>query len=283
MQGIYSASPQIAAFSQQALLSIEGLIHPRAGATVLQSDRSHPYHPPTQESGAVTNISMPRIWSALIPESYVQQEPNTTLASQQQPLESRAAASAAKQVLVAGRVYNEAMQQLETALKGNVNSTVSQHAALSAEGAAPHVDPAAQTEQPVATMDPALGQQPVEISAQSTDVQAIEQPETHTTKLTATELPVVQNHLSEEPQHEPADVQDEAYGMGTSQEAEAKLDDGYISLLPSSGLPAGRHLQPETSQAVDMLADAESSDSQGSLPEIDSGESNSDSDDGMSD
>ena len=281
MQGTYSASPQIAAFSQQALLSIEGLIHPRAGATVLQSDRSHPYHPPTQESGAVTNISMPRIWSALIPESYVQQEPNTTGASQQQPLESKAAASAAKQVLVAGRVYNEAMQQLETALKGNVNSTVSQHAALSAEGAAPHVDPAAQTEQPVATMDPALGQQPVEISAQSTDVQAIEQPETHTTKLTATEMPVVQEHLPEESQHERAHVQ--ADGMGTSQEAEAKLDDGYISLLPSSGLPAGRNLQPETSQAVGMLADAESSDSQGSLPEIDSGESNSDSDDGMSD
>lgn len=257
---------------------MEGLIHPRAGTTVLQTDRSHPYHPATKQSEPSIDLGMPRLWSALVPESYVQQPPVTD--SSVQPVESEAAASAAKEVLAAGQVYNEAMRQLETALRGKDSGR-------NGTGGASHVTKNAAS----AALEP-LADRPVHVPDQTTcaeatsmkplpihvPYQAVEQPESIHRQVEShlTNRSAVQPHEPAQQQLEAADLKHNH--VSTEQKVEDRMDDGFISLLPISGLASSMQVEHKLDQVVNMLADAESSDSQGELPDIDSGASDSDDD-----
>ncbi|KAL0037128.1 hypothetical protein WJX79_001722 [Trebouxia sp. C0005] len=70
--GSQSPAPQVAAFSRQALLALEGIIHPRAGHTIFPSHRpSASMHPYTSSSTSIdqpTDLGVPKFW-ALFPKS----------------------------------------------------------------------------------------------------------------------------------------------------------------------------------------------------------------------
>lgn len=285
LQGLHSSSPSIASFSQQALLSLEGLIHPRAGVTVLQSDRQHPYHQAGQGADVDTELGMPRLWSALIPESYIIQQPAsaTPVISEQQPEQSAAAASAAQQVLAAGQLYSQAIQKLDAALKGGSQNAVEHGVGLIAEAGA---SPPAET-QPSSALLPEqqiVGEDSVdnavlqELSAlplaqhgeaTSMDMTANE-PDQHT--VTAPARQEVEASFSKSLQNGLSSVHQDAQGG-----SEAEADDGYISLMSNAqvALPKGKLLQADADNIIGLLAGADSSDSQGTLPDIDSGESDS--------
>ena len=251
---------------------MEGLIHPRAGPTVLPSDRSHSYHPATKTSETTADLGMPRLWSALVPESYVQQ-PATADATQQNqpPVDSFAATSAAKQVLAAGQVFNEAMRHLETALTSSAD--VPEKVVVSNQGVQ-NALPAA-VDQDMQLLDRQNSAQAVVIDPQSAAMHSIPQADRHlATACDPSELSVAKAQEPAQMQIEALQAQQLSVSNQHQKVADA-VDYGYISLLPTSGPLTSRQAPLNTDKIVNTLADAESSDSQGSLPDIDSGESDS--------
>lgn len=216
---------------------------------------------------------MPRLWSALIPESYVQQPATANATQQQQPVESVAATSAARQVLAAGQAYNEAMRHLETALASNMDVPKKQ---LAGSQGVQNVPPAAQLEQDTQVLDQHTSAQAMDIKAPCVVMQPTQQADGHLAMASdPAELFIAKAQEPAQMQVEPLQAQ-QLNIRNQRQEAADTVDDGYISLLPTSGPPTSKQLQADTEKVFNTLADAESSDSQGSLPDIDSGESDSD-------
>lgn len=231
---------------------------------------------------APADLGMPRLWSALVPQSYIQQPPVTANAMQQLPAESEAAASAAKQVLAAGQVYNEAVRQLETALKGNKPGQDEQSAAHDISNGA-DAAPAADVDHSVDMTDRLMASQAMQVDNPAVSQQKGEAQPPERTFSKASGVLAEHSAVSDQ---EPATaaavntVLPENVDTGLQENndsskmiVENSTDDGFISLLPEHSL--SRRSEPASGKVVSMLADAESSDSQGSLPEIDSGESDS--------
>ena len=306
LQALTSPAPQIAAFSRQALLALEGIIHPRSGPTML-----HP-HPPTANGYAPnststsseqgTELGMPKLWSAVMPPAQPKPQQQPAIVSEQAVTETgvshdAAGTAAACEVLKAGQVYGAAVAKLEAALR-KPSTAASQLAAAEAgirtedvnrhsgeqqrseaprqglssmadianavkltSGAAAKVTAAT----PAGEVSPGIGQPAV--SASETTIAP-----------TGLQAPVgVSVHragncvLQSGAGVAGADAQSQSDGM-------LEENDGYIRLEPTPS-PAVTTATLSEQQAVvqgataGLLSTAESSDSQGSLPDIDSGES----------
>lgn len=297
LQGLQSPSPDIAHFSQQALLATEGIMHPRAGHTILQPRRHSPNpHPYLSASAAeLTELGMPRLWSALAPDACTpgQTHGTATAADNSQQLQAKAAAQAvAQEVLQAGRLCSAAAAKLQAALDGSGAACNGQPAAHAAEQN-PHQQ---RVEQSHEGHDPttAVAATPEAALAAAAPVGSLHVPKgsvNSPSKLVSSigrDMPVIRdaqnsaagNHahdgINPRPELQPASQQANVSDAMLTDEA----DEGYISLGHQPGIPgksdAGKQpaadLQiPQTVEGY--MAGAESSDSQGSLPEIDSGES----------
>lgn len=285
LQGLQSPAPDVAQFSQQALLAMEGIIHPRAGHTILQPQRHstnpHPYL--SASAAELTELGMPRVWSALAPDACKPaQKPGTsTSVEASQQLQAKAA-SLAQEVLQAGRLCSAAavkLQALNESRAGNGQSAEpSEHHPQQADCSTGGHDamPAAAAASTEAALEAAapVGSLEANRILDSDGGQDMSVPAHNVQKS------VTGNHahdrLDARPVQQPALHQVTVSGAVLANEA----DDGYLSLGHQSQMTgksdavkglAGDKQIPETVQG--SMAVAESSDSQGSLPEIDSGES----------
>ncbi|DBA67897.1 TPA: hypothetical protein ACH3X2_014105 [Trebouxia sp. C0005] len=304
-QGSQSPAPQVAAFSRQALLALEGIIHPRAGHTIFPSHRpSASMHPYTSSSTSIdqpTDLGVPKFWSAVTPASpSIQPHSQPPTAASAQAVDAVGTA-AAREVLRAGQVYTAAVAKLEAALAGSaagagvgtvadapaaeINGRVSgEHEAIgsvsqglkgiSAAGPATGV-----TAAPAATMTAAApigkgdqrgtgaDQYSVTVSTVSKAPNGVlnAAPAGAATGGAAGDHSIARQQVSG------------ACDAPAAMEADVAEQDGYISLEQGraaawKSTTSGAQ-QPTSAAAVSLLERAESSDSQGSLPEIDSGES----------
>lgn len=289
LQGLQSAAPDIAHFSQQAFLAVEGIMHPRAGHTILQPQRHatnpHPYL--SASAAELTELGMPRLWSALAPGACLPEQKAGTATAMEasQQLQAKAAGIAmAQEVLQAGRLCSAAAAKLQATLDGSgagdgqpaeraAELHPQQHVAEGNDGtAAPAVAStnvalaaAAQMGSPHASVGGATAN-PNSNGGQDVSVAAYN----------------VQKFPSGDHAHD-------SFGLKSVQQPAREsvtvsgamlADDGFLSLghLPvmtgkfdaSKGLATDAQI-PGTVQGY--TAAAESSDSQGSLPELDSGES----------
>ena len=295
LQGLQSPVPDIAHFSQQALLALEGVMHPRAGHTILHPQRHstnpHPYL--SASAAELTELGMPRLWSALAPDACTPaQKPGTATADDaSRQLQAKAAGLAlAQEVLQAGRLCSAAAGKLRATLDGSgaaCHGEAVMHAAEhhpqqqkadpsdggrhAAAAASPEAGLAAAP--PVGSLHPPLGSLSATSNVDSNGGQDKSVPALHVQKS------ATGNYAHDGfgmPVQQPAPQQETESGSMLADDA----DDGYLSLGHQpvmAGKPgADKRLATDTQipQTVEgYMATAESSDSQGSLPEIDSGES----------
>ena len=288
LQGLQSAAPDIAHFSQQALLAVEGIMHPRAGHTILQPQRHatnpHPYL--SASAAELIELGMPRLWSALAPGACLpEQKAGTAITVEtSQQMQAKAAGMAmAQEMLQAGRLCSAAAAKLQATLDGSgagdgqpaehaAELHPQQHVAEGNDGtAAPAV---ASTNVALAAAAP-MGSPHASVGAATTNLDSNGQD-------VSVAAYNVQKFPSGDHAHEgfgPKSVQQPARDSVTVSGA-MLADDGFLSLghLPvmTGKSDASKELAidaqiPGTVQGYP--AAAESSDSQGSLPEIDSGES----------
>ena len=268
-------------------------MHPRAGHTILQPRPSTNPHPYLSASAAeLTELGMPWLWSALAPGACTpaQQPGSATAAEASQQLQAKAA-GLAEEVLQAGRLCSAAAAKLQATLEGSGvgdgqpaqhdaerhpqqqradssdggHDAVAAAAAASTEAALEAAAPMGSSHAPVGSLEATT----VLVSNGRQDM-----------SLHNVQKCVTGNHahdgLDARPALQPAPHQVTVSGAMLADEA----DDGYLSLGHQSlmtgksdaakGLARDKQI-PETVQGY--MAAAESSDSQGSLPEIDSGES----------
>lgn len=316
MQGLHSPAPQIAAFSQKALLSVEGIIHPRAGHTILQSHRpsasTQPHTSASTSTDHVTDLGMPKLWSAVMPaaDSRPQQQQLPLVASdslaadETEVLANAAGTAAARDVLRAGQVYATAVAKLEAAL--GEQGTVPAPATADTSNVNLLVETRASSQQQMnGSALHGLANGMAAAAGQATGVTA-----SHAATLSAA-TPMSRSGLSSLGAQEGTTAVPDVSSLNTSigtpagagalehekhalqqsssladaaapVQSDAMDEDGYISLEQehSATLKAAAPdaQQAKSAAAVSLLAGAESSDSQGSLPEIDSGDSSDGSD-----
>lgn len=311
MQGLHSPAPQIAAYSQQALLALEGIIHPRAGHTIFQSHRpsasTHPYTSSSTSIDHTTDLGVPKLWSAVMPASpSIQQHTQLPTAASAQVADNSMAGdgtAAAREVLRAGQVYTAAVAKLEAALAGPGAGPEPGAGPGTGAGVGTVADPppagrhgrVCGEHEAIGSVNPDL----IGVSAAglATGVTA---PPTMTAAAPigkvdqggtgANRYNVTVGTVSKAPNgvldaatgavgdHSNARQQvSDAFDAPAAMEADVAEEDGYISLEQGhatawKSATSGAH-QPTSAAAASLLERAESSDSQGSLPEIDSGES----------
>lgn len=303
LQGLQSPAPDIAHFSQQALLAVEGIMHPRAGHTILQPRRHSPNpHPYLSASAAeLTELGMPRLWSALAPDACTpgQTIGTATAADTTQQLQAKAAGRAmAQEVLQAGRLCSAAAARLQAAFDGSGAPCDGQPAAHAAEHH-PHqqrgdyshwghdpttaVAAAASPEAALAGAAP-VGSLHVPVGSVNSPSKLVSSVGKDMSVIWDAQKSAAGNDahddISPKPEMQSAPQQANVSHAMLTDEA----GDGYISLghqprtagKSDAGKEPAADLQiPQTMEG--FMAGAESSDSQGSLPEIDSGESSSSS------
>lgn len=298
LQGLQSPSPDIAHFSQQALLATEGIMHPRAGHTILQPRRHSPNpHPYLSASAAeLTELGMPRLWSALAPDACTpgQTHGTATAADNSQQLQAKAAAQAvAQEVLQAGRLCSAAAAKLQAALDGSGAACNGQPAAHAAEqnphqqrveqshgGHDPTAAVAASPEAALVAAAPVGSLHAPVGSAGPPPSQLLSNVSKDMSLIWDARISAAGNHahdgINPRPELQPAPQQANVSNAMLVDEA----DDGFISLehQPGTAGKSDAGKQPAADVQIPQIvegymAGADSSDSQGSLPEIDSGES----------
>ena len=285
LQGLQSPAPDIARFSQQALLAMEGIMHPRAGHTILQPQRHstspHPYL--SANTSELTELGMPRLWSALAPGACTPAQTSGTATSVEasQQLQAKAAGLAmAQEVLQAGRVCSAAAAKLQATLDGSGagNGQPAEHFAEH-HSQQQMADPseggydaaaAAAAAAPVGSLHDPVGSLQATTNLDGNGGQDL------SVLIHGVQKSTTGNHARD------------GLGVGPVQQAalhQASVsgamlaDDGYLSLghqpVVTGKSDAGKGLATDAQmpQIVQgYVAADESSDSQGSLPEIDSGE-----------
>lgn len=274
-------------------------MHPRAGHTILQPQRPstnpHPYL--SSSAAELTELGMPRLWSALAPCTPAQ-KPGTALAVDASPqLQAKAAGLAmAQEVLQAGRLCCAAAAKLQATLEGSgaacdgqpvmyaaEHHPQQQMADPSDEGCHAAATAAAAAATPEAALAAAVRVGPLHASVGSLD--ATSDIDSNGGQDRSVPARNVQKSIIGNSAHDgfgAMPVQQLAPQLVTVNGAMLadEADDGYLSLGHQPVLvgksDADKRLAtdtqiPETVQGY--MAAAESSDSQGSLPEIDSGES----------
>ena len=312
MQGLHSPAPQIAAFSRQALLALEGIIHPRAGHTIFQSHRpsasTHPYTFSSTSIDPTTDLGIPKLWSAVMPASpSIQQHTQLPTAASAQADNSMAGdgvgTAAAREVLRAGQVYTAAVAKLEAALvgvKAGVGvGTVADPSAPAAERNGMRAAEGRVSGEHEAIVSVSQGLNGVSAAGPATGLNAPPAPTMTAAVPTgkadqggtgADQHSVTIGTISKAPNgvlnaatgavgdHSNARQQvSSAVDAPAAMETDVAEEDGYISLEQGhatawKSATSGAQ-QPKSAAAAGLLERAESSDSQGSLPEIDSGES----------
>ena len=310
VQGLQSSAPQLVHFSQQALMALEGLIHPRAGHTILQPHRHstnpHPYL--SADTAEVTKLGMPKLWSAVMPLT-PRPESKTDAAVGACKMQSNAATMAvAQEVFQAGQLYSAAVAKLQSTLTGagtagdspaarqqQASSDAARHGQQQAVDVAGHrhdsavagavARATASTEDTVAAATPAGAPQTHPAAPNLSTHQGVE----GALLLQARETP--SSSTAEQAVDEGGPVRPVPQAaQQTADQSEmmppAEAGDGYISLEQHSiasnrnNVSSGMSLdmqRPHTVKGYIQTA-AESSDSQGSLPDIDLGESSDSSD-----
>lgn len=309
MQGSQSPAPQVAAFSRQALLALEGIIHPRAEHTILQSHRpSASMHPCTSSSTSIDNITdlgIPKFWSAVTPASPSSQQ-HTQPPSAASAAADAVGTAAAQEVLRAGQVYTAAVAQLEATLAGVGTGagvgTAADPPAAERNGIRAGEGGVSGEHEAIGSVSQGL--KGVSAAGQATGITAA--PAATTTAAApigkvdqgvtgANRYSVTVGTVSKAPNgvldaaaagaaadavgdHSNARQQvSGAFEAPAAMDTDVAEEDGYISLEQGhatawKSATSGAQ-QPKSAAAASLLERAESSDSQGSLPEIDSGES----------
>lgn len=298
VQSLQSPAPRMVHFSQQALLALEGLIHPRAGHTVLQPNRHsaspHPYL--SASTAEATVLGMPKLWSAAVPATPRPESTADTAVEASKAQSDAATMAIAQEVLQAGQLYSAAVAKLQDILTESGTASDSSAAKqvpadVARYGQPRTVDVAGQRHHSTAAGVVAGATASTEAALAA--VTPLGAPQAHSAApnlfatqgheraslLQAREAPVAAHAADESgpASHMPQVTQPAADGAMRP----AEVDDGYISLeqhsmaLDRTDASNGMSMSVQKPDAVKgyIQTAAESSDSQGSLPEIDSGES----------
>lgn len=309
LQGLQSPAPDIAHFSQQALLAVEGIMHPRAGHTILQPQRHsanpHPYL--SASTAELAELGMPRLWSPLAPHACkpAQTATGTAADALRQQQATAASLAMAQEVLQAGRVCSAAVAKLQASLAGSDVANRGQPAVHAPEqpleqqmadyvngghdtapaAAAALTEAALAAAAPLASLHAlggSVGAPAPSLEALATLISNGGQNTSVPAHAAYKSSAGIHAHggIGTSPGVQPGPPQgNEGGGMLAT-----GADDGYISLEHQSATmdrsDTGKEPTADTQmpQMVEgYMAAAESSDSQGSLPDIDSGESSDNS------
>lgn len=275
---------------------MEGLIHPRAGQAALQQRSavadSRSMQPETAASGdALTALGVPKLWSALAPVSHAAAPPRTSPTGQAAATETAASATAAREVLKAGQVYAAAVAKLEASLTQDGGAQAVTDAA-SPSAAMPRqqqdgsgIIPKAAQQGPTHTAQPAadtVNEVSSSIPVGSLDAPQAAWPDNSTAVPLQPTVPgakpsrLPEALLQAQPVASAAAERDAAVGI-TENDGSLSLGHEAISSSQNASMPLPQPTQPAATASAYLSAAAESSDSQGSLPEIDSGQSSSSS------